>query len=99
LEAEISDNGSSSYCWWWYYNNGYEGTSPPLLAANEFVRTPFVDSLPRTVNIYVCVRKVVCRSILIQVVLSVVPFIENNLLKKKNYYSVPKSAEICYKKM
>jgi hypothetical protein len=32
-------------------------------AANEFVRTLFVDSLPRTVNIYVCVRKVLCRSI------------------------------------
>jgi hypothetical protein len=31
LEAEISDNGSSSYCWWWCYNNGYEGTSPHSL--------------------------------------------------------------------
>jgi hypothetical protein len=45
---------------------------------DEFVRTPFVDSLPRTVNIYVCVRKFLRRSILTQVVLSVVRFVENN---------------------
>jgi hypothetical protein len=31
LKAEISDNGSSSYCWWWCHNNGYEGTSPHSL--------------------------------------------------------------------
>jgi hypothetical protein len=49
------------------------------LVANEFVRTPFVDSLPRTVNICVCVRKVLCRSVLKQVVLSVVPFVGNSL--------------------
>jgi hypothetical protein len=31
--------------------------SHPLLAANDFVRTPFVDkSLPRTVNIYVYIK-------------------------------------------
>jgi hypothetical protein len=55
----------------------------PLLAADEFVRTPFVDSLPRTVNIYFCVRKVLCRLILTQVVLSVVPFVGNNLHLRK----------------
>jgi hypothetical protein len=32
LEAEISANGSSSYCWWWCCcNNGCEGTSPHSL--------------------------------------------------------------------
>jgi hypothetical protein len=50
----------------------------PTPCTNEFVRTPFVDSLPRTVNIYVCVREVLCRSVLTQVVLSVVPFVGNS---------------------
>jgi hypothetical protein len=57
--------------------------SRPTPSANEFVRTPLVDSLPRTVHIYICVRKVLCRSILTQVVLSVVPFVGNNFRWKK----------------
>jgi hypothetical protein len=40
-------------------------------------RTPFVGSLPQTVNMYICVRKVLCRSILAQIVLSEVPFVGN----------------------
>jgi hypothetical protein len=57
----------------------------PLTAANEFVGTPFVDSLPRTLNIYVRVFEVPCRSVRTQVVLCVVPFVGNNSLWKKNY--------------
>jgi hypothetical protein len=78
------NNASSSYCWWRCYNNVCEGTSPhiPLLAANKFVQTPFVDTVPRAVNMYGCVRKVLCRSVLARAVLGVMDFVEKQFLLK-----------------
>lgn len=50
----------------------------PLLAANEFVRTLFADSLQRTVSMYVHARKFRYPSILTRVVLSEETFVLND---------------------
>jgi hypothetical protein len=56
----------------------------PLLAANEFVWTLFADILPQIVAIYICVCKVLCRLVLTQFVLSVVPLRDEQICYKKN---------------
>lgn len=50
-------------------------------------------------GLYACVRKVICGSILTQVVLSGVPFVEKILLKKTTIItSDPNNGDTCYRK-
>jgi hypothetical protein len=57
LEAEISDNDSSSYCWWWCYNNGYEGTSfHSLLQMNSHGLSLLTESATNSKYLRLCTQ-------------------------------------------
>jgi PIN domain nuclease of toxin-antitoxin system len=63
---------------------------PHPTPCRKLIRTEFFcwQSLPRRESIYVCVRKVLCRSILAQVVLSAVSFVENSSSWEKELLQV-----------